>query len=388
MTAEKDPALVFERAVAGPATHLLAIGIGSYPHLKDGSSDHRAAYDMRLGQLTSPPISAFELAQWFAAEYQCEDKPLASIGLVLSTQDDARLQWLGPNGPVTPPTGTLDEVKKAVKAWTKRAKDPRSRIILYFCGHGVAAGTQNFCLLRDFGADDDAPMANAINCNEFATALETRPASDQLLIFDSCRTSDRLVRANATGGASLIDALPDGRAGLDDPANQCVIFATGRDRTSAGVKNKRSLCASALIRGFEGAATAPDDDGAHHVTTLRLVEALDKFQRHGPDAAQVVEPPRPDMTRFALLNVRRFKEPPLIPVFVRCANRASLKGGHIQAQRLNATLEFDIEDGDEFETRLSQGEWRLSLTLRGVDHPEHPVLVTPIRALAAIGDPQ
>jgi hypothetical protein len=73
---------VEERAVRGPATHAIVIGVGKYDHLPGGGGTPvRRPEGMR--QLTSPPASARRFAEWLISGLNYPPKPLASVALLL-----------------------------------------------------------------------------------------------------------------------------------------------------------------------------------------------------------------------------------------------------------------------------------------------------------------
>ena len=80
-----DSFIIYEDAgISGPATHLLVIAVGAYPHLIGGSAATTPDHD-GMRQLTSPPYSARGLVNWFLGEpYNNPDKPLASIAMLIS----------------------------------------------------------------------------------------------------------------------------------------------------------------------------------------------------------------------------------------------------------------------------------------------------------------
>ena len=72
--------LVFQSpdGLEGARTHVLVIGVGRYPHLKDGSGRVLENH-YGLGQLTSPPLSAAAIADWFVgAPFRNPAAPLGS----------------------------------------------------------------------------------------------------------------------------------------------------------------------------------------------------------------------------------------------------------------------------------------------------------------------
>ena len=79
--------VVHDVAIAGPATHALVIGVGSYPHLLGGSGP-RCADNEGLGQLKSPTASATVFANWLIEEFANASKPLASLAMLISDESN------------------------------------------------------------------------------------------------------------------------------------------------------------------------------------------------------------------------------------------------------------------------------------------------------------
>lgn len=71
-----------------PGTHAIVVGIGRYPWLEGGG---KPTFNKSEGmeQLTSPPASAREFANWLLDTYDNPEAPLASVDLLLS---DAKSQ--------------------------------------------------------------------------------------------------------------------------------------------------------------------------------------------------------------------------------------------------------------------------------------------------------
>lgn len=74
--------LVHAATVAGPATHVLVIGVGDYPHLNGGTGTLTELHG-GMGQLTSCPESARAFATWVISDLNAP-APLASVSLLLS----------------------------------------------------------------------------------------------------------------------------------------------------------------------------------------------------------------------------------------------------------------------------------------------------------------
>ncbi len=374
----EDKALVFTKRSRGPSTHVLLIGVGDYPHLERGSA-RRAKETLGLGQLSSPPASARHLADWFISSFDCADKPLASVGLLLSEPGARPSRYKVPSGEaITVPRATLAEAQDAAEEWIKRAGDPADRLIFYFCGHGYAAGMQNFYLLRDFGASDARPMEAAINYERLVTGMGSRKPDEQLLILDACRDDVELAARNPTGGASLLDVLPNERAGQSARARQCAIFSTELDGQARGRPNTPSLCASAVVKGFMGAAVK-EARGGWYVTTPRLLEAINDFQTRALGESGAEQ--RGDSALFADINVRRFRAEPKVPVFVSRDDGQELKKATITCSGIDGkiTLAKDVS-GLEYEGELTAGRYDFRLQLKGADFGEARATVFPTHA--------
>jgi hypothetical protein len=322
-----DKALVHEVAVPGPATHVIAIGIGQYDHLPGGSA-RETKHHLKLGQLTTPPVSARAIASWFIEKFDCTERPLASVSLVVSEAQPAPFTNAKTGRSYLDlPSGRMDEVRAALKAWIGRAEsDPRNAVILYFCGHGLAAGVQNYYLMRDYGWDDEDPLLGAINFKNFMSGLGTKKPSYQFLLFDACRSPDPMISLNRDGGQSVFVADPEGRLNVAEQMQQCPIFSTEVDRRALGRPNEPSLCAQAFMRVMNGAA-ARRDGADWYVTTHAIDISLSDFQNREANKGDRIQ--SADANNYAKFRLRRLgPQTPRIPVFVRVIDaprRALLK---------------------------------------------------------------
>ena len=196
-----DRFVVHEKAVDGPATHALLVGVGRYPHLVGGDDPNRYPEHGGMGQLSSPPLSALAFAKWLAEHCKHPDKPLASVALLAS----------GLGGPTFthPATGAAREVEEptfahleeAVKEWKARGDtDAGNLMLFYFCGHGISDGTELSLLLQDYGEDPDAALGSALDFRRFRLGMERCKARQQCFFIDACRVVDSNV-VNAAGYA-------------------------------------------------------------------------------------------------------------------------------------------------------------------------------------------
>jgi Caspase domain len=357
-----DAGLVHQVNVNGPGTHLIAIGIGYYHHLPGGSGT-TTKHHLGLGELSSPPISARAVASWFIEKFDCTERPLASVSLVISEKMPQPFE-----NPLTGqkfetlPSGTIEELKTALRQWITRAEtDSRNSIILYFCGHGLSAGVQNYYLMRDYGEDNEDPLFGAINFRNFLCGLGTKKPSYQFLLFDACRSSNPMIELNRDGGQSIFVADPAGRLGVAETLQQCPIFATELDRASLGFPDQPSLCARAFIRVMDG-ASCRKEEGNWYVTTHRIVEALSDFQNREASKGDRVQ--SADANNFAKFRLRRLKMIPRIPVFVRLNDPEKGKLVKITAARANHPAQCvsdpaapNFVTAGEFEAALEIGEY-------------------------------
>src|SRR5271166_2453707 len=102
-----DTALFYEAPnQRGPGTHVLLVGIGTYPYLI-GGAEPRPDIAEGMRQLDAPSKSARSVADWFLGEFNNPDRPLASLALVLSEPEPSIYEHgtAQRRGPL--PTGTV-----------------------------------------------------------------------------------------------------------------------------------------------------------------------------------------------------------------------------------------------------------------------------------------
>lgn len=356
-----DPSLIHHVDLVGPGTHVIAIGIGRYDHLSGGGGAP-TRHHLNLKQLSSPPISAKKVASWFIDKFDCPEKPLGSVSLVLSEAMPATVTNSKTGRSYKVPTGTTEEVRNAIKTWIRRAEvDPGSRIILYFSGHGLSEGMDNLYLLRDYGKDSDDPLLGALNYQRFVAGLAKRKPSSQFLLFDACRSADPIAALNRTGGQSIFSVDPEGRFGIAEVMQQCPIFSTELDRQALGRPNEESLCARAFIRAMSGACSKRFNS-VWYVTTDRMVETLSDFQNRELVKSEMKQ--SADANSHANIRLRKLSGAPSIPVFVRLKDSTLTPNVRIKAVR-GANLSKLISDPgsagwqplEEWETELEVGEY-------------------------------
>lgn len=348
----------------GRRTHVLVVGIGAYDFLNAGTGP-LARDHFGLGQLTSPPASARAVADWFIDQFDCVDRPLGSVRLVLS--EAVPTPYVNPVTSLAyqPPEGDRAGIVQAIRDWAEAAQDPDDQLILYFCGHGLAGGLGQIYPLKDFGDPANDPFDNALNLQKLATGLATTRASNQLLVMDACRDQDDLLTANPNEGTGAITARPGNRFDINQSMAQCIIHSTELDGAARGQPGQPSLCATAFVRALSGAAAAKSG-GVWHVKSSVIPNAITELQARafaeGSSNAQ-----KGDAGRYVNLSVRRLGGPPTIPVFVRRSDGVSLAGTRLQCRPSGAaswTVDEDVVAA-EWEGALQIGEHEFTLKAGG-----------------------
>lgn len=309
-----DPALVFESGAppTDPGTHVLLIGIGTYPWLLGGehcTSQAAQRRAMGMKQLGSPPASMRAMANWFLDDFGNDDHPLASLAMLLSEPEPAVYNHANANavnGPL--PQGNIDEIGDAITAWLDRASDHTDNmVILAFCGHGVQSNSP-VLLARDYGSNAHNRFDGAINLEALRIALLTKQPEYQLLFMDACRTPDMvddlLGRVDVGRNLASRDPLSD-RGG--SPAKQSVHFATSLYSKAWGRTEAESLFTGALLEGLSGGAADSQDEW--FVTTSFLNHALGHYLHRISEQEGIVQAPQAFTQPFRIARTQSITVP-------------------------------------------------------------------------------
>lgn len=345
--------VVHERAVEGPATHVLVIGVGKYPHLLRGEAPCQNPDGM--GQLSSPPISAREIAKWFITEYGDQGRPLGSLALLTSEREERPF--------VNPASGAsfaLDEAnaanaEEAIRQWKARSDThAANRLFFYFCGHGVSQGNDLALLMADFGADEENPLQGAIDFRRLMGGLKRCRATEQVFFLDACRSNSDVLIGNSDGYAGRVPLLPGRRAG-DLPRQLAVpYYATLAGERAYARPNTVSLFTEALLKSLRGAAGDNSaDEQVWCVPTSRLQEAVDHFMKQPVFAGEMAGVQVPVTGELPVFNIHYLTGTPQVPVYVTCEPPAD-----------NQVAEFVC---------LQEGTEKARRTLNQID-PEKPLL--------------
>jgi hypothetical protein len=293
--------LVHETRVKGPATHALLIGVGAYPHLNGGKKQLTRDHE-KMEQLTSPPLSARQLATWLIESFEHSDKPLATVSLLVSEARPAPF--------VNPATGKrtnkleladLNSVTLAIYEWLGRGNsDPDNLMIFYFCGHGMADGDNTALLLSDYGANPRTSLDGAIDFRSLRLGMQRDcMATEQCFIVDACRTEAETLKKAKSSGRIVV------QPGTRDPAwpdikSAPVFYSAMAGKQAYSLPKSPSIYTKALLDSLQGFA-AEKTPGQWRVNTQRLGQAIDHLvQRRALGIKRVATPTAEQPTSIPL----------------------------------------------------------------------------------------
>jgi hypothetical protein len=351
------PFVVFEEAVKGPAIHALVIGVGAYPHLPGGGSPLTPHHD-GMGQLTSPPISARRMAAWLIGSLSHRYKRLASVSLLLS--ESTRKPLNIPREPIRAvyvPIADFENTSKAIKYLFDRCDEHQDNLLIfYFCGHGIAAGTDTALLLADYGADNHNPLRGAIDLRRLRLGMRQSKASEQCYFIDCCRAStDTLLESEGYSGQIVIGG---GHRDANLPTLMSPIFyATMNGDKAFAIPDQPTLFTDALLRALNDFA-ASDEEDDWRIYSTRIPEVLGHLtERCALEIRRRQVPVADDMTKIYL---HFLAEPPRALVYVKseppdAIQAASLSYRTIGSQSVMAPVE--ARNRTEWVLELKSGEY-------------------------------
>jgi hypothetical protein len=351
-----DPSIVHAFQQSGPATHVLVIGVGRYPHLLGGSGA-RLPEHQGLGQLTSPPESAHAVAQWFVAHFHNPRRPLGSVRLLVS--EDTPRNFVNPRTlaqvPVAP--ATIASIEGAMESWKADGDiDANNLLIFYFCGHGLASGAFTSLLAEDFGKNPGNALDGAIDFYRNRLGMNRCKAKEQLYLVDACRT-DADMTLYSTGYAGRVFVQPLAQRGA---ILRPVLYSTLHGQKAHGRAGQPSHFAEALIAAFNGAGSdRSQGDWRVRTTNLHLaVEAhLKRKAKAGIATAQIS--PADDLATF---DVHHLTEPPKVPVVVSCDPEGALSSAHLRCLSAGTVVDERQPKDTPWELPLTVGQYDFEAT--------------------------
>jgi hypothetical protein len=264
----RDVGLVYRHDAlsAGPAAHVLVIGVAAY----------RSPEFTKL--LNTATISAREVADWFVdgakARFSNPDCGLGSVAVLLSeTPDNAKSTYAG--GKI--PRATFASAKEAVRAWVGRLSTHKDNLaILYVASHGESFLNRTAFLLEDYGMDQFDATAGMSEVEQFISALENATPVPQLLLFDCCRNPASVQFPCTEVIGNKLIALTRQPNDHGEPRKQWVICSTSLGEYAGGLAIGPTLFNMALIDALNGVAsdTSARDWPVH---PGQLVDKIDRI---------------------------------------------------------------------------------------------------------------
>jgi hypothetical protein len=347
--------LIYEQDIQDPATHALVIGVGYYAHLPGGEGEEFPEHE-DLEQLTSPPESARAFANWLLTTYHNPDKPLATLEMLISADDNAPFEL--PGGEEKPvEAAKFDQVSAAINRWIDRGdKDKDNLMVFFFCGHGVSRGYATSLLMEDFGKNKRNPLDHALSFREFYNGMDICKARQQCYFIDACRSaSPELITRydNYTGQPVIPGSAEIGKNGFRSAP---IYYATVAGSNAYGRTNQPSMFTESLLKALGGAGSNDlEEEGSFRVDTDTLNQGLDHLLRRAASdtrgIGQVISVD--ELVKFTLHYLR---EDPVIPVTIGCKPRKA---------NLDARLSYQGPQTAEATQREYEEEtdWHLDLEI-------------------------
>lgn len=263
-----------------PGTHVLIVGIGAYTHLSGGTSE--AADTRGMEQLSSPPVSAKAMIDWFlgpqidtaAPGFKNQNSPLLSLEALIGSKTPESVVSLA--GVVELDGASLDQVRDAYERWRLRLiSQPGSTGIFYFCGHGMSAGVQ-YALCQDLLRNEGVPYDKAFDINSTLLSLSKEAAGcDIHFWFDACRAVSAELLLTNHGRPFGLREVPTTQATVE--RSHSFLQATGEGKLAFSKKGKPSRFTQALIKSLSGYAGASRPGNKWDVGSAELHKAVGVF---------------------------------------------------------------------------------------------------------------
>lgn len=163
------------------------------------------------------------------------------------------------------------DLEKYLGPWLKNRATAKSRVVVYYAGHGAPNPATGEGFLVPFDGDPSYTAETAFPLKRLYDALGMLPARRVLVALDSCFSGRGGRSLLAKGARPLVSA----KTPAVSASNTVVMTATGADQISTSHPDEEhGLMTYFLLKGLHGAADA-DKDGT--VTTLEL------FRYVGPE---------------------------------------------------------------------------------------------------------
>ncbi|MFE3547425.1 caspase family protein [Streptomyces kronopolitis] len=269
---------------SGPAIHVLVIGVGRYDYFSGGDEHSARTGTMakEMGQLTTPPASAYEVCVTLLKELRGRPgRALGSIEAVISAQDPqfpAGFPDLFPDADESfGSSAAMHDVQEAFERWYERCDSDQGNVALfYFCGHGIQLGAYgaHALLLQDTRADRFAPFDGSVDLPGTIQNMQGNRAGIQCFFVDACRMSQDLDhKLRALNSRALGPALQTSH----DP-EQLLVYSTGPGAPAQGRAGESTLFTQCFLKALFSPEHRPDGNG-WQVTTTSIGRDIDRLMQ-------------------------------------------------------------------------------------------------------------
>ncbi|MFM0557585.1 P-loop NTPase fold protein [Paraburkholderia sediminicola] len=263
--------LAFQEMPDSVGTHVLAIGIGEYPHLVGGVGNPTSALP-GLGQIPTAAAGALAIATWFTGGdvgkgFNNPTSPLASVALLVSPPS----VFTSPTGiTVSCDTATSDRITSAFSEWLSRLQLNENNVgVLYYCGHGVLLKNDTI-IPSDFGKNGNLPWSDAFDIGDTITAVRRLIAGPLYFFLDMCREN-----VPVDGNHSPKPLLPLGMPLHKKEGHMLVLQGSNPGGLAFARSNDLPVFTAALLSALAGAACVRQDGASLPAVTSRsLSEAM------------------------------------------------------------------------------------------------------------------
>lgn len=364
---------------AAPGTHALVIGVSSYP-FADGPNATPVGEEFEIENLTSAARSASEIAAWLLNEYRNEERPLASLRVLLSPSEGETLHPTIEQLLPGEAQATRAAVESELGAFRQACRtNPANAGVVYIAGHGVQVHKRGaVVLLNDFGDPSHVnELAGAIDVAGCHDGMDEGGSADEQFWFvDACRQRPAVARRFERLEGALTLGERTGHVGSSP-----LFLAASTRGTAAAERGGTSLFNQAVLWALRGAgAVGPDElSDEWYVSVTSLIRLLaSEIERladsHGEEQTFDLD------GRPLEAVVHRFQTPPDVDVVLSLRPTAATHAtrGCLLLNGRDRVFEWDTWP---FQEQVEPGIYALEIT-------PHPPFRTPDPELLTVTHPR
>jgi hypothetical protein len=167
---------------------------------------------------------------------------------------------------------TKSSLEAYVDEWLPKNLSARSRLFVYFAGHGAPDPETGDAYLVPWDADPSFIKSQGIKVKPLLARVEKLPGTDKIVFFDSCFSGSGGRSVMAKGVRPLV---PVDKAFAGAPSAGMVVFAAaGADETTGTTQDGAAgLFSHFVMQGLSGQGDA-DHDG--HITVAELQQYVER----------------------------------------------------------------------------------------------------------------